>query len=285
MPGIRETTLTVEAIEHYRQWCTARGRSFNTVKAYSSDLKEFLKAAGMQASLPTGPMTLVYQTEYEELGMAWLNLNRATVSPKTTARRLTSLRGFAKWAGWGEVLHEYIAPTPGKTIPHPIPEGPAGLRRMIAQAKNYEQEAIIALGGFAGCRIAESLSISPSSFDVHDQTLTIRGKGDKTRTVPLSDEAWDILQPAYILAHSKSDLRLVSYKDRFARQIVTNLGIRAHLVRKVASHDLRATFATAVLDRTGNIRVAQELLGHASSTTTEVYTGVNMAAMRDAVRF
>lgn len=277
MLGIRETTLTVETIDRYQSWCTARGRSFNTTKAYSSDLREFLKAAGMQGVLT--------QEEYEELGMSWLNLNRMVVSPKTTARRLTSLRGYAKWAGWGIVLHEYIAPSPGKTIPHPIPEGPDGLRRMIDNAKNHEQVAIVALGGFAGCRVSESLSLTPLSFDVHAQTLTIRGKGDKTRTVPLSDECWGLLQPAYILAHSKDDQRLVSYKDRFARQIVTNLGLRAGLMRKVASHDLRATFATAALDRGGNIRVVQELLGHANSTTTEVYTGVEMAAMRDAVQF
>lgn len=281
MPGIRETTLSVEAIEHYRQWCIARGRSFNTVKAYSSDLMEFLKAAGL-----TQVTTLViYQAEYEELAMAWLNLNRAKISPKTTARRLTSVRGYAKWAGWGRVLEEYIAPSPGKTIPHPIPEGPEGLRRMIAQSKNYEQTAIITLGGFAGCRVSESLSVTPTSFDVHEQTLTIRGKGDKTRTVPLSDEAWGLLQPAWVLAHSKEEPFLISYKDRFARQIVTNLGVRAGLRRKIASHDLRATFATAAMDKIGNIRVVQELLGHATSATTEIYTGVNMSAMRDAVDF
>lgn len=274
MPGIRVTTLTVETIDLYRQWCIGRGRSENTVRAYASDLKEFLKATGD-----------VEQDEYEDLAQSWLNLYRMKVSPKTTARRLTSLRGFAKWAGWGQVLEEYIAPRPGKTIPQPIPEGPDGIRRMIEKARNYEQAAIVALGGFVGCRISESLSLTPENFNLDAMQVKIRGKGDKTRVVPLSDEAFVNIQSAYVLAMSKVDRKLISYRDRFARQIVINLGKQAQLQRIVRSHDLRATFATAVLDRTGNIRLAQELLGHSSVETTEVYTGVEMSAMREAVKF
>lgn len=272
MPGIRAMILTSEAIEQHRQWCIARGRSENTARGYASDLREFLRATGEVA-----------QEEYEELAMSWLNLNRNKVAPKTTARRLTSLRGFAKWAGWGTVLDEYMAPTPGRTIPHPIPEGTDGLRRMIAVAKNNEQAAIIALGGFATCRIAESLSLTPDNFDLSEMLLTIRGKGDKTRVVPLSTEALTHVQAALVLAHGKPDGKLISYKDRFARQIVTNLGVKAKLSRKVSSHDLRATFATAAYDKTGNIRVVQELLGHANSQTTEIYTGVKLAQMREAM--
>lgn len=275
MRGTTVTTLTAGTIGHYRQWCTARGRAENTTRAYTSDLFLFLQEAGENG--------IVTQEEYEELAMSWLNLRRAQVSPKTTARRLTSVRGFAKWAGWGKVLEEYIAPTPGKTIPHPLPEGIVGVERMIEQAKNHEQVALVAFGGEVGLRISESLSTTTDAFDLHDMLLTIRGKGDKTRTVPISEKAWDHLMPAYALAMTKPDNRLVSYKDRFARQIVTNLGARAKLTRPVSSHDLRATFATALLDGGANIRVVQELLGHASSETTEIYTGVSLDAMRKAV--
>lgn len=277
MPGMPVTTLTLATIDRYQSWCTGRGRAQNTVKAYGTDLKEFLKAAGADGA--------VTQEEYEELAQSWLNLMRNNLSPKTTARRLTSLRGFARWAGWGPVLADYIAPNPGKSIAHPIPEGMDGIRRMLDHCKNQEQAALIALGGFAGCRIGESLSITTRSFNIEMMLLTIRGKGDKTRVVPLSDEAWGHVVPAYVLAMQKDDHRLVSYKDRFARQIVTNLGTRARLRSSVSSHDLRATFATEILNKTGNIRVAQELLGHASSQTTEVYTGVSMNQMREAVQF
>lgn len=277
MLGKTGTILTSATIEQYRSWCTGRGRAPNTVKAYCSDLTEFLKAAGENGT--------VSHEEYEELAMSWLNLTRNVVSPKTTARRLTSLRSFGKWIGLTAPLADYVAPVPSKTIPHPIPEGADGLRRMISCAKNPEQAALVAAGGFIGCRISESLSLTVDSFDVPQMLLTIRGKGDKTRTVPISDEALHHMSSAYVLAHAKPDKRLISYKDRFARQLVTNLAISAGLRSEHSSHDLRATFATEAYGLTKDIRVVQELLGHSSSETTEIYTGISLARMREAVQF
>jgi site-specific recombinase XerD len=121
-------------------------------------------------------------------------------------------------------------------------------------------------------------------FDLENMLVEIRGKGDKTRTVPLSTEAWNNVVSAYAMAATTIDHRLVTYQDRFARQAVTNLGNRV-LHRKVSSHDLRATFATAAMDAGANLRTVQELLGHASSETTELYTAVRMDQMRKAVLF
>jgi len=217
--------------------------------------------------------------------MSWLNLTRQQVSPKTTARRLTSLRGFAKWAKIGPVLEDYIAPTPARSMPHPIPELEDGLDRMIRAAKNPQQVALVVLGGYVGCRISESLNVDLHNLNLAERSLLIRGKGDKERLVPLSDKAMTLLQEPIIEAVTRPDHKLVSYQDRFARQVIKNLGIRAGLQREIASHDLRATYATIILSRTNNIRLVQELLGHASVATTEVYTGISMNQMREAVNF
>lgn len=275
MRGTTVTILTPEAIVAYQQWCTGRGRALNTVRAYGSDLREFLKSAEGQ----------VTREEFEELAQSWLNLTRNQVSPSTTARRLTSLKGLAKWASWGPVLEDYIAPKPGKTVPHPIPEGADGVARMIDCAKNYQQEALVALGGYMGLRVGESLGLTVANIDIESMLATIRGKGDKTRTVPVSSQAWTHIAPAYAMAMTSQTGHLISYKDRFARHIITHLGMRAKLRRPVSSHDLRATFATAAYDKTGDIRVVQELLGHNSSTTTEIYTGVRLETLREAVDF
>ena len=91
---------------------------------------------------------------------------------------------------------------------------------------------------------------------------------------------------AYILAMAKPDHRLISYQDRFSRELIKNLGRRAGVRREISSHDLRATFATEALGHCdNNIRVVQELLGHASVNTTEIYTGVRMDQMKKAVNF
>ena len=72
-------------------------------------------------------------------------------------------------------------------------------------------------------------------------------------------------------------------QDRGARNAIKNLGKRSGLRREVASHDLRATFATDLLNRGVNIRIVQELLGHSSVETTQIYTATTLEAMREAV--
>lgn len=155
---------------------------------------------------------------------------------------------------------------------------------MIGVSRNHEEKALVGLMGFAGCRVTEARSIRPDNIDVESLRLTIVGKGDKTRIVPLSDEAFNIIADAYVYA-KLNDTALITYGDRFARECVKNMGKRAGVAREVASHDLRMTFGTMIFNKTMNIRVAQELLGHESSGTTEVYTGVAMEQMIEAVNF
>jgi site-specific recombinase XerD len=267
------TTLTPESIDKFRSSLCARGRSDKTVRAYTTDLKTFL----MELETVELPMT-----EYEEAAMNWLTANRRKLAPKTTGRRLTSLRVFARWAGYSEMLKDYSAPHPAKSQPHPLPEGMDGIRRLIAAANKDEHRALIALCGFLGCRVAEALTIRPSDFDLNEMMLTIRGKGDKTRIVPVSNQAWQVLAMPVTKAMVEGR-EVVGCKDRFARRIITDLGVKAGLRRHISSHDLRATFATAIYDKTLDIRVTQELLGHSSSQTTELYTNVTLDTMRKAV--
>lgn len=244
------------------------------MKAYTTDLKVLLKELEVAS---------IDQHEFEEVGMNWLTANRNRVAAKTTGRRLTSMRQFAKWAGWGEMFSDYTAPTPLKGQPHPLPEGVDGVKRMILHANNDRHAALVALCGLCGLRIAEALAVKPSDFDLHDMTLTVRGKGDKERVVPVSTYAWSVLQIPVTRAFCDGDCEVVGLKDRFARALITRLGIRAGLKRHVASHDLRATFATAVYDKTQDQRLVQVLLGHASGTTTEIYIGRSDAQMKNGV--
>lgn len=180
------------------------------------------------------------------------------------------------------MMRDYSAPSPAKSQPHPLPEGMEGVRRLIDVARNDQQRALIALCGMLGCRVAEALSVHPSDFNTGEMLLTIRGKGDKTRVVPISSMAWQVL--AMPVTRAMCEGRgVIDYKDRFARRVITDLGVKAGLKRHISSHDLRATFATAVYDKTLDLRVTQELLGHSSSQTTELYTGVTADSMRKAV--
>ena len=271
---IRTTTLDDDSADLFVGYLKSRGKSANTQRAYRSDLHQFMLVVG------TCP-----QEKFEDEAMLWLNDTRESTAPKTTGRRLTSLRGFARWAGWGDVLDEYSTPTPAKPIPHPLPEGIAGVRLMIGKAANNEERALIALCGLCGMRVSEALSILPTDFDLAEMTVKIRGKGDKSRVVPVSPEAWTALAPSVTRAFcGVGSATVTGMYDRQARRCVTRLARKAHLKRHVSSHDLRATFATAVYDKTMDIRLVQELLGHSSVEQTQVYTGIAMSKMKEGVK-
>lgn len=181
-----------------------------------------------------------------------------------------------------EAFAEFHAPTPLRGDPHPLPEGIDGVIKMIDCTKNEKHKALVALCGLLGLRVAEAVAVQPDDFDMAEMKLLIHGKGDKQRIVPVSDRAWTILAGPIMRARIEGR-PVVGLKDRGARAAITDLGVKAKLQRHISSHDLRATFGTAIYNKTLDIRLVQELLGHSSSQTTELYTQVGMGKMRTAV--
>jgi integrase len=225
----------------------------------------------------------ISQEDFQEMAQNWLTANRKKVGFKTTGRRLTSLKAFAKWAGWGAMLSDYSAPTPVRGKPHPLPEGIDGVKRMIAYAHTDRHAALVALCGLCGLRVSEALGVRASHFDLDEMTLTVYGKGEKERIVPVSNVAWEIIQIPVIRSFVSEDAPVVGLRDRYARAIITRLAVKAGLRRHVSSHDLRATFATADFDKTLDQKLVQDLLGHAYGSTTELYLGRSMHQFRNGV--
>jgi site-specific recombinase XerD len=157
-----------------------------------------------------------------------------------------------------------------------------GVRRMIAVTSNHHQIALVTLCGFMGLRVSEARSIVPKSFDLEKRVLTVRGKGDKVRQNPITDAAWHFLAPVYLIAWSEGWDTLVPYADRSARELITTLGERAGLKRRIASHDLRATFATATYANCKDPLMVQRLMGHESVETTQIYIEISMDKLREA---
>lgn len=273
MRSTQVTTLSTDSIAQFRNSLSDHGRSEHTVKSYVSDLKMFLAEAG-HSSVPI--------LELEDEGMRWLTARRKELAPRTTQRRLTSLRSFARWAGQGQMFLDYKPPTALKHLPDPLPEGMPGVYKLIDTATDWRLKTMVGLCGLAGLRISEALSTPPANIDFRDNLLLVRGKGDKERLVPFGDRLSDILMDAVM--RSMGQAHVVEMGDRLARRTITRLGKRAKLKREIASHQLRATFATHLHDEGVNIRTIQELLGHASVTTTQGYTAVTLNRMRAAVK-
>lgn len=292
MPTTQVTTLSLDSIERFQRSLSALGRSAHTVKSYGSDLRQLLFEVGL-SSIDLLPMSTEDEEEEETSGLAemgglWLTESKRNLSAKTVGRRLTSLRAFTRWAGQPGMFVDYIAPTPAKSIPEPLPEGLAGVYTMIERCEHSQLRLVIAMCGLAGMRISEALSVPAKNINFADGLITVRGKGDKTRTVPMSDRLAAMLMEPAILRYN--DATLVSgpegepMGDRLARRSITRLGARCRLQKQVHSHMLRATFATHLINVGVNIRTVQEILGHANVTTTEVYTAVTLDNMRNAVK-
>lgn len=275
-------TLTHASIEGLLKSLSDNGMSPNTIRAYRSDLKAFLSWAG---PMPTLKNAEIVAKQYLNL-LRGDGVYKVTPYPATTVRRkISALRAWGRFAGDPNFLSEYRGPKPNKAQPHPLPEGINGVLDMMHAAPTPRHRALVALCGLAGLRVSEARTVTPSAIDAAEMTIKVYGKGSKERVIPMGTTAWHFIEPAWIESVQEDQTGnspIVKLSDRGARKFLTKVGCDAGLARRVSSHDLRATFATAAYTKTKDLRAVQELLGHSSSQTTEVYTGINMEAMRAA---
>jgi integrase len=261
-------TLTVEEfIEH----CEDLAWSPHSLRAYRGDLMGCLSSIGNQND----------PAEFRKAACAWLNRGRLTWAPRTTKRKLASLSAMAEFLGEEGLFDGYNAPTPERLVAHPLPGGLVDLKAMFdAAGDNAEHRALLALCGLCGLRISEALNVTVRDFDEDVRTLHVRGgKGAKDRVLPVSGTARGHLIPLLKLIDYG---KLFGFTDNTARNIFAALGEAAGISRKVVPHDLRSTALTAMYRATKDLRVVQEFAGHASSTTTEGYTKVDLEDLRNA---
>lgn len=278
MPQNKVTSITPASIELFQNMLSDAAFSSATVRGYGSDLKMFLKATSSQS---------ISLKEMPTLASTWLNATRTIASPKTTERRLGSMRRFYQWATKKQdFLPTYRLPKPAQHEPHPLPGGLADVRKLLLFANQKQDKVVIALCGLAGLRIAEALSVRPCHFNLFDGpwTLEVRGKGDKRRIVPISPELQDILMTTVFQKIRSNDL-LYTCTERNARHMITVVGQHASITRSISSHDLRMTFATHLYGKTKDLRLVQKILGHSDPQTTAKYIGIEFGNMAQAVDF
>lgn len=272
-------TLTPASIDQFLKSLSENGLSQNTLRAYRADLTGFLEW------LNRDHMTHRLIAPLEKEAKIYLNDIRPNLSPRTVVRKVTALRTYGKFMGELNFLADYRGPKPPKAQPHPIDEGVNGVLDMLAESQSNQHRALLALCGLVGMRVSEARSVMPISIVPSEMEITFQGKGDKWRTIPISHTAWLFIKGAYtdsLVLDQTGMTPLIKLSDSGARKFITSVAKRAELASPVSSHDLRATFATAAYAKTKDLRAVQELLGHACSSTTELYTGISMEAMRDA---
>lgn len=263
-------------IESFRQSLVARGRSEATAAKYASQVQRFV----LWHAAP----------EYDAGRCAddfarWINQGRAQGdSPSITRQRLAAARAWLDHRGESRgPLGDYKAPPLPAPNPTPLPNGMIDVARMVGSSPHNRLARVVALGGYAGLRVSESLSIRWDDYDRERRQLTVHGKGEKVRIVPVSDRL------AAVLA-SRSDLPSVFDPDRIAggltdsqaRKAISQLAYEVGL-EDVSSHDLRATFATELFRATKDVLLVSKLLGHSSIATTQAYLSFDRDAAAQAV--
>jgi integrase/recombinase XerD len=285
--------LPLEA-EEYLVWLSAeRGRSANTLAAYRRDLGAYLgwlRARGNDLAHVRGPDLDAYVHHLRALGRA----------PSSIARALVPVRGLHRF-----LAEESMAPTdPSADVERP--RVPAGLPKALSEAEVaallgrvvgdgplvLRDRAILEVLYGTGLRISELVGLSLADVDLGGGLLRAFGKGSKERIVPLGRHARRSLQewlgpagrplvaPERWARRGDAEAVVLNARGgRLSRQgawgVVKRYGTEAGLADKLSPHVLRHSCATHMLDHGADIRAVQELLGHASISTTQVYTMVS----------
>jgi len=215
----------------------------------------------------------------------YFNSRRSTLSAASLQVHRAAARHLFKFLGRESPLDAYRMPPVTPKGAHPLPNGMEDVYRLLAVEKgNLNRYLTIAFCGLIGMRISEALACKPSDFDFQRKQICIKGKGEKIRYVPISDKVAELVIPyiAEKFCDSPED-PFITLVETAARQGVASAGIKAGISRMISSHDLRMTFATFIYEQTKDIRLVQELLGHSSIETTQIYVGLNPNATRAAV--
>jgi integrase/recombinase XerD len=290
-------------LAEHRDWLAVeRGLAANTVAAYGRDLARyarFLRARGCRDAADVDP-GLVAAFVAHLRGLTD-DEGRPRLSDASVARALVAVRSLHRFG----VREGVLATDP--TADLPSPRVPAGLPKALTEhdvlallgavpgdaPRDLRDRAVLEALYSAGVRISELVGLDLDDLDLEDRSLRVVGKGAKERLVPLGRPAAEAVgaylargRPALSARGRGSPAVFLNHRGgRLSRQacwaVVRSAAARVGLDDRVSPHVLRHSFATHLLEHGADIRVVQELLGHASLSTTQVYTKVTDRRMRE----
>ncbi len=277
---------------------TERNASEFTIKSYSEDLTalaDYLEEA-REGQCPS-PSEV---TSFELRGYVSA-LHDVDYAKSTIARRLASLRSFYRFGqreGWVDTnpAKALRNPRQGRTLPHFLSAEDIGrlLRTPSAQTNPGKRDrAILETMYAAGLRVSEVVGLNDGDLDFQSGVVRVRGKGKRERLAPIGSYATEALSNwlnvRKLHASQPTGADAPVFLNKFGRRITTRSVARmlekylkeAGLDGRTSPHSLRHSFATHLLDRGADIRSVQELLGHKSLVTTQIYTHVSTAGLRE----
>jgi len=302
---------TTDTLDHllaeYDTWLTVeRGLAENTIVSYRRDLRRyasFLRERGVVDPLTVEEPTVIAYVEH--LKAARDDDDHPRFAPSSIARSLVAVRSFHRFCvdegfGSADPSEEIGAPRVPQGIPKALSEKEVDALLGAVPGEDpraLRDRAILETLYATGVRISELIGLDRRDLDFEDGLVRVLGKGSKERVVPVGGSARDALtayleQGRPLLAATGSRraraggeaVFLNARGGRITRQgcwkIVRSAGERGGLGGRLSPHVLRHSCATHMLDHGADIRVVQELLGHASLSTTQIYTKVSPERLR-----
>ncbi len=298
--GPATATTLDRAVEAYLTYLRVeRGLAPATVRAYRSDLADFAGPCSSSRDWADGPDAaqryLASRTRRGRRDVPGL-------APTSLRRRAASIRGVYRFAfGEGMIATDVAAHLDLPRMPRLLPETltVAEVERLLdaAPPQASRDRALLELLYAAGLRISEALRLDLEDVSLDGAFVRVIGKGDKERLVPVGDIALDAIRAwldgprgELVARHHVAPIRggpvfLGERGVRLGRQqawsIVKRAAAAAGLGDRVSPHTLRHSFATHLLEGGADLRIVQELLGHASISTTQLYTHVTGERIRE----
>jgi integrase/recombinase XerD len=273
-----------------------RGLATATLAAYQRDLQRLRAWAEKRGEHHPGRLTA------DEL-RTFLGERTADLAPRSRARLVSTLRSFCRFlAAEDHAPGDAAATLQGPRIGRPLPGvlTVSQVERLLAavtggEPRSLRDRAILELLYGCGLRVSECCGIDVADLDLEAAALRVRGKGSKVRIVPVGEaalgaaHAWLERGRPHLTGRRPTAALLLNVRGgRLSRvsvwQLLQRRAREAGLAGKVSPHTLRHSYATHLLEGGCDLRIVQELLGHADLATTEIYTHVDRAFLREAYR-
>ena len=317
MTAVSTTALDGQLQGYLDHLTIERGVAANTISSYRRDLRRYDGHLGGRGVDDLRHATEIDVSDFlVALRRGDPDAGVAPLSAVSAARALIAVRGLHKFASAEGLVDLDVArsvkpPTPSRRLPKSL-----GLDEVLALLDGaggdaptdgpltLRNRALLEMLYSTGARISEAVGLDVDDVDTHARSVLLRGKGGKQRLVPIGRPAIAAMD-AYLVrgrpglagrggAGSSSGRRapapggaifLNARGGRLSRQsawqVLQDAAERAGITTAVSPHTLRHSFATHLLDGGADVRVVQELLGHASVTTTQIYTLVTVTALRE----
>lgn len=293
---------TEEYIKGFRTYLRLeRGMSLNTYNSYSSDVREFV----FWLASESGPGITLEKTAGENIRQYISSRidpdGGQVITGRTQARILSSLRSFFGWLQTEGIITEnpcdgIDAPKIGRYLPAVLSVDEVNdIMNSVDQSKwgGVRDRAILELLYGCGLRVSEVSDVRISNVYLQEKFVRIVGKGNKERVVPMGDPAAEAVT-AYLAVRPEpagADSEDILFLNKSGRQLsrisvfnmVKKQAMLAGITKEISPHTFRHSFATHLIEGGADLRVVQEMLGHESILTTEIYTHLDSTTWQNDI--